>query len=229
MISSDWDKEIDWSVLAEKLSNNLKQSGTLIMFGKQPMLVEAYNGFKEYFDFRFEYIWEKQNMMWVSDYQPLPVHENIWVFSHKNIKVSNLTFNIEAISRKGGYIRHGKTSPSETRSNLKPVENVEKDYRMPRSVQKFGNMTVLPKERLGHPTQKPEKIINFLMRGHSNKDDWVYDPFMGSGTTMKVAQDLGRNCVGIELLEKYCNMIKNRCFTRTFLDREVSYEFINTQ
>ena len=85
LISSKWDKKIDWFKLGKKFINNLKESGTLIIFGKQPMLVDVYNSFKEYFDFRFEYIWEKQNMIWVSDYQPLPVHENIWVFSNKKL------------------------------------------------------------------------------------------------------------------------------------------------
>jgi hypothetical protein len=42
---------------------------------------------------------------------------------------------------------------------------------------------------------------------------------------MKVAQDLRRSCIGIELKPDYIKLIKNFCWGRQFLDREVSYEF----
>jgi len=164
-------------------------------------------------------------MIWVSDYKPLPVHENIWVFSNRDILVSDLTYNIKEISRKGGYIRKGKTSPSETRSNMKPSTFRVKKQRMPRSVLKFRNMTALPHERLGHPTQKPIALIKFLIKGHSNKGDTIFDPFLGSGTTMKGAQELGRSCIGIEIESEYIEMIRNRCYGITFLDKQVEYDF----
>ncbi len=53
----------------------------------------------------------------------------------------------------------------------------------------------------------------------------VIDPFMGSGATMYACQNNGLNCVGIEIEKKYCDLIQSRCFHRTFLDREVKYEF----
>jgi len=83
-----------------------------------------------------------------------------------------------------------------------------------------------PGEYLGHPTQKPSKLIKHLMEISSNKYETVLDPFIGSGTTMWVAQNLRRDCIGMELDPKYIEMTKKRCFTRTFLDREVKYDFI---
>lgn len=59
-------------------------------------------------------------------------------------------------------------------------------------------------ENTHHPTQKPEKLIAKLILASSKKGDFVFDPFLGSGTTVVVAAKLGRNFCGIELNKEYC-------------------------
>ncbi len=59
----------------------------------------------------------------------------------------------------------------------------------------------------GHSTQKPVECMARPMRNH--KGD-VYDPFLGSGTTMVAAEQLGRTCFGIELHPPYCAVILER-------------------
>jgi len=80
-------------------------------------------------------------------------------------------------------------------------------------------------ERVGHPTQKPEKLFSRIMEISSCVDDVVLDPFLGSGTTLKVAQDLHRSCIGIEIDPQYIEMTKTRCWKQQFLDRKVIYDF----
>ena len=53
-------------------------------------------------------------------------------------------------------------------------------------------------QRLGYPTQKPEALLERIIRASSNEGDLVLDPFCGSGTTLMVAQRLGRRWIGIE-------------------------------
>lgn len=53
-------------------------------------------------------------------------------------------------------------------------------------------------QRLGYPTQKPEALLERIISASSNEEDLVLDPFCGSGTTLMVAQRLGRRWVGIE-------------------------------
>jgi len=55
-----------------------------------------------------------------------------------------------------------------------------------------------------HPTQKPEGIIRPLVEYSVPAGGIVLDPFMGSGTTLRVAKDLGRRAIGIEANETYC-------------------------
>ena len=66
------------------------------------------------------------------------------------------------------------------------------------------------KKRYGHPTVKPIEIVKNLIINSSNENDWVLDPFMGSGTTGVACKELGRNFIGFELDEKYFNIAKER-------------------
>ncbi len=65
-------------------------------------------------------------------------------------------------------------------------------------------------ERTDHSTQKPLECMSRPIQNHTDKGDWVYDPFLGSGTTLIAAERLGRKCIGIELSPAYCDVIVNR-------------------
>jgi site-specific DNA-methyltransferase (adenine-specific)/modification methylase len=65
-------------------------------------------------------------------------------------------------------------------------------------------------ERTIHPTQKPIKLIKHLLQIHSNKNDLVLDPFLGSGTTAVACKELGRRYIGIEINPEYCEIARNR-------------------
>jgi adenine-specific DNA-methyltransferase len=54
-------------------------------------------------------------------------------------------------------------------------------------------------ENIGFRTQKPEKLLERVIIGSSNKDDLIFDAFCGSGTTMAVAEKLGRRWIGCDL------------------------------
>ena len=59
-----------------------------------------------------------------------------------------------------------------------------------------------------HPNQKPVKLIRYLLSKHPGHT--ILDPFMGSGTTLRAAKDLGRRCIGVEIEEKYCQIAVRR-------------------
>ena len=65
-------------------------------------------------------------------------------------------------------------------------------------------------ERMPHPAQYPEDLIYRIILGFTNPKEIILDPFMGSGTTAKVAMLNDRKFVGFELREDYCNTIKVR-------------------
>lgn len=65
-------------------------------------------------------------------------------------------------------------------------------------------------ENTDHPTQKPEKLIAKLILASSKPNDFVFDPFFGSGTTCVVAKKLNRRFSGVEQEAEYCQMAVKR-------------------
>ena len=60
-----------------------------------------------------------------------------------------------------------------------------------------------------HPTQKPIALMRWCIARTTRPT--ILDPFMGSGTTLRAAKDLGRKAIGIEIEERYCEIAANRC------------------
>lgn len=63
-----------------------------------------------------------------------------------------------------------------------------------------------PNRNAEHPTMKPIELISYLMSNNSKPGDIILDPFLGSHSTMVAAHQLERNCYGIEIDEKYCQV-----------------------
>jgi DNA modification methylase len=67
-----------------------------------------------------------------------------------------------------------------------------------------------PKEVRIHPTQKPEAVMRWALLQAPSEAKTILDPFMGSGTTLVAAKRLGKQAVGIEREEKYCQIAAER-------------------
>jgi len=61
-----------------------------------------------------------------------------------------------------------------------------------------------------HPTGKPLKLMQMLVNDFTEPGQLILDPFMGSGTTLLAAKNLGRKAIGIEIEEKYCEIAARR-------------------
>lgn len=69
-------------------------------------------------------------------------------------------------------------------------------------------LQIARKSGLIHPARFPKDIPNFFIQALTDINDIVLDPFLGSGTTAIVAEQLQRRWIGIEIIEKYCEIFK---------------------
>lgn len=72
-------------------------------------------------------------------------------------------------------------------------------------------------KKMKHPAPFPEELAKRCIKMHSYKGAVVVDPFNGSGTTTKVANQLGRNWIGFDITEEYCNISRNRIYEKNGL------------
>lgn len=94
------------------------------------------------------------------------------------------------------------------KSGAKWVFNKPSDMPYLRSI--FTHSLVSGKEKLGHPTQKSLKLMKDLIQIHTNPNEVVLDPFMGSGSTGAACLELGREFIGIEKDKKFFTMAQKR-------------------
>jgi site-specific DNA-methyltransferase (adenine-specific) len=160
------------------------------------------------FDFRFELVWNKKRGLWFSNYEPTRSHELIWCFKHKNAKVSDLYFDIDSVKIKGKpYKRINKSMKTDVRNKWEVRSYDCKDgLRYPKSILKHAPIGGNDKKNI-HPTQKPEMLIEWIVKSSSKEGDLVLDSFSGSGTTAVVCKRLRRNFIGFEKDKKYYKVI----------------------
>src|SRR5699024_3730646 len=102
------------------------------------------------------------------------------------------------------YNRITEVNPyAKTDKRLKPERTVSNVWNIP-------NLVGRKKERVGHPTQKPIKLINRIVEMSTNKGEIVLDPFMGSGTTGVACLNTNRNFIGFELDKGYFDIANER-------------------
>lgn len=83
----------------------------------------------------------------------------------------------------------------------RPIENIWNDVDM---------INAFSKERIGYPTQKPEALLERVIKASSNEGDIVADFFMGGGTTCAVAQKLNRRFIGCDISRVASSVALNR-------------------
>lgn len=119
-----------------------------------------------------------------------PRHEDILVFN----KSKNYCFNLDEVRVPQKFYRE--------RNNMRGAN--------PGDVWQFSHVHYSNPNRQNHPTQKPEGIIERIILASSNQGDIVLDPFSGSGTTLRVCQQLKRHGIGFELNPDYVASTEKR-------------------
>ena len=205
-----WDVIIPFLPMWKEFERVIKDNGAIVLFAQAPFdKTLAVSNLKL---FRYEWIWEKEQGtgFYNAKLMPLKVHENILVF-YKKLPTYN------PIMTKG----HKKVVKKESADKCIQSSNYGKsirrsgynsETRYPRSVLKFTSDKNRGKKKKGknHPTQKPVKLCEYLIKTYTNENEIVLDCCIGSGTTAIAALNTNRRFIGFEKYkENY-----NRCIER---------------
>jgi len=122
-----------------------------------------------------------------------PRHDDILMFTRSE----KFKFNLDSVRVPQKYFRD--------RNNMRGAN--------PGDVWEFSHVHYCNGNRQDHPTQKPEGLIERMVLASSDENDLVVDPFSGSGTTLRVCQQLNRRAIGIEINPDYVSRTKDRLGT----------------
>lgn len=132
--------------------------------------------------------------------------EDIWFCTVSN----EYYFNVDAVKMKRRVIAPYRTKDGKPKDW---IESNKGNFRLTHPSNIWTDISVpfwsMP-ENTDHPTQKPEKLIAKLILASSKEGDFVFDPFLGSGTTCVVAKKLNRRFCGVELNKEYCCWAQKR-------------------
>lgn len=210
-----WDRQIALDEMESSFDRVLKETGQVIMFCSLELLHKSLEQFS-YFKLRSYHIWQKTTAMPISKLMPLPNQEFIIVLKKKGMRTTDLAWNPKDVIPPGDpYYKKSNIVESPTRRQIKSgVHRNDDGKRWVPVILPAPNKPNMKKlERSNHPSQKPEKLLRMLIRGYSNKNDLIVDPFSGSGSTLISAMKENRRSLGVELNTEFYAEASDRIVT----------------
>jgi site-specific DNA-methyltransferase (adenine-specific) len=185
----------------------LSTRGSLWCFGSMRFFLEEAAAFASW-RFAQDIVWEKHNGSGLHADRFRRVHEHVlqfyptstrWADVHKEPVMTN-----DATKR--SLRTHARPAHFHGQRGARVYVTEEGGPRLMRSVIQARSCH----REAVHPTQKPLAVVMPLISYSCPEDGIILDPFMGSGTTLRAAKDLGRKAIGIEISEAYCQIAVRR-------------------
>ncbi len=206
-----WDaKAPAWNEIWAAIWRALKPNGAALVFSQMPPAIDVINAARR--QFRHQIVWEKTHVcgFLTARKMPMRAHELVLVFYRKLPNYTAISVPEQAgkpyartatrdIVRGSVYtprFKSGKQTPRESKNG----------ERLFRDVIKLGK-EASEKE---HPTQKPVRLLRYLVRAYSQPGDLVIDPYAGAGSTGVAAALEGRRFAGCDISAEYVAISQRR-------------------
>lgn len=203
-----WDQIIPFDKMWDKLLKLIKEDGAIVLFGNEPFSSNLRLSNNKLY--RYDWKWLKTQITGFQNakYQPLRCYEDIMVFStggtvhHSLVHMKyypqgTISVNLKVTRTPVNYLSEKK--------NNERHEHLQEYGNYPRNVIQFAR-----ESQLFHPTQKPVNLMEYLISTYTQVGDLVLDFTSGSGSTLLGCEILSRKWIGIEITDKYCEVIKKR-------------------
>lgn len=203
-----WDSVIPFEPLWEQYKRIITENGVVVLTASQPFTSALVMSNIEMF--KYEWIWEKSHATGHLDAhkRPMKQHENICVFASGSV-----LFNPQYSKKQADKIRKGKVIRANTdcygsfKNDAERIKPTDVSY--PLSI--IYQPTPFKGGEAGfHPTQKPIKLMSYLIKTYTNEGMVVLDNCMGSGTTGISCVETRRKFIGIEKEMEYFRTSYNR-------------------
>ncbi len=200
-----WDSIIDLKKLWEQYERIIKDKGVIVLTSQDKFTAKLILSNEEIH--KYNLVWNKvlTSGFLNANRMPLRIHEDICIFYKKQPTYNPQKFKGNKNHSKGSM----KTEVNNNYGEYGKVDNVEVlgNMKHPQSIITFQKPH--PSKSL-HPTEKPIKLFEWLIKTYSNEGDIVLDNCAGSGTTGIACINTNRSYILIEKEEKYFEIIKKR-------------------
>ena len=195
-----WDAIIPFEPLWIQYKRLVKAGGAIVLFANQPFTTALISSYMT--GYKYSWIWEKNCPTGFANAKkrPLKVYEDIVVFNANRYYPQDLV-KVD-VKRKNSINTGGATT-----GEFKCGQEYQQEYsNYPRNILRFptdsGNKV--------HPTQKPVKLLEYLIRTYTLEGEVVLDNCMGSGSTGVACVNTGRQFIGIERETEYYQIAEKR-------------------
>ncbi len=188
-----------------KLLKTLKPTASVYLCGDWKSSGALYSVLSKYLNVRNRITWEREKGRGaLSNWKN--ASEDIWFATVSD----DYYFNPDSVKLKKKVIAPYKDTSGQPKDW---AEETDGNYRLTFPSNLWTDLTIpfwsMP-ENTDHPTQKPEKLLAKILLASSQEGDFIFDPFLGSGTTSVVAAKLGRKYCGIEVDETFACLTEKR-------------------
>jgi site-specific DNA-methyltransferase (adenine-specific) len=209
-----WDSVIPFDLMWEQLNRIIKPNGAIVLFGSEPF--SSFLRISNIQNYRYDWIWDKVSTTNFANSKKMPLscNETISVFykslpTYNPIMTDAKPYRIRPVSKpKENTSETNKQASGKTRQYS---DDYQKDKRYPRKIIELScKIAECNSLNRVHPTQKPELLMEYLIKTYTNENETVLDFTMGSGTTGVACKNLNRKFIGIEMDDKYFEIAKKR-------------------
>lgn len=200
------DDYIEWlDSWMKKLIRTLKKDASVYICCDWKSTYAIYKVLKKYFIVRNRITWEREKGRGAKNNWK-NCSEDIWFATVSN----DYFFNVDAVKIKRKVIAPYRDATGKPKDW---EEGLDGNYRLTFPSNLWTDISIpfwsMP-ENTDHPTQKPEKLVAKIILASSKENDFILDPFLGSGTTSVVAKKLNRKYCGVELDKVYSLLSEKR-------------------
>lgn len=212
-----WDEIIPFDKLWEQYDRILKPKGIVVLTATEPFTSKLIMSNVDFFKEKLIWIKHRPSNFANAKHRHMKYTEDVVVFGE-----SGTTYNRQMVPRTSPRVKqmhdtayvltHGGKSEVSFGTIHKPTDSKKYDanYKNPTDYLEFPAVLGNSKEKTKHPTQKPLKLFEYLIKTYSNEGDTVLDNCMGSGTTAEACINTRRKFIGFELDEEYFRVASDR-------------------